>query len=116
MITNSIIAHGDQLGAQMTTLANLLFLAKENNQDLCFYKEFKNFRRRFQIFRIFSLFVHIKNNPVVRASWRIKNNKYEYGNVKNCSKKFDIIFQKKMLCFFCIQTNFFIVIIFQNFF
>ena len=56
MITNSIIAHGDQLGAQMTTLANLLFLAKENNQDLCFYKEFKNFRRRFLILENFNIY------------------------------------------------------------
>lgn len=55
MITNSIIAYGDQLGAQMSTMANLVYLAKENNQDLCFYNEFKNFRRRFLILENFKV-------------------------------------------------------------
>ncbi len=55
MITNSMIAYGDQLGAQMYSLANLVYLAKENKQDLCFYKEFKNFRRRYLILENFDL-------------------------------------------------------------
>lgn len=55
MITNTIIAYGDQLGAQMSTLANLVFLAKENNQKLCFYMEYKNFRRRFLILENFNI-------------------------------------------------------------
>lgn len=47
MITDSIIAYGDQLGAQMSTLANLLYLAESNNQQLVFYDEFSRFRRGF---------------------------------------------------------------------
>lgn len=55
MITNSMIAYGDQLGAQMSTMANLIYLAKENNQDLCFFSEYKNFRRRFLILENFCI-------------------------------------------------------------
>lgn len=55
MITNSKIAHGDFLGAQMSTMANLVYLSKENNQDICFYREYKNFRRRFLILENFNV-------------------------------------------------------------
>lgn len=55
MITNSIIAYGDLLGAQMTTLAELVYIAKENNQDICFYNELKNFRRGYCILKYFDL-------------------------------------------------------------
>ena len=36
MLTNSRIAHGDQLGAQMTTLANLMYLSEVNDQNWSF--------------------------------------------------------------------------------
>ncbi len=55
MITNSIIAYGDQLGAQMSTLAELVYIAKENNQDLCFHNEYKNFRRSYCILKNFDI-------------------------------------------------------------
>lgn len=55
MITNSIIAYGDQLGAQMVTFANLIYIAKENNSDLCFFNEFKQFRRGYCILQSFDL-------------------------------------------------------------
>lgn len=55
MITNSIIAWGDQLGAQMTTFAALYFIAEETGSDLCFYKEFKEFRRGFAILNNFDI-------------------------------------------------------------
>lgn len=55
MITNSVISYGDQLGAQMSTFAELVFLAKENRQDICFFKELKNFRRRYRILENFDL-------------------------------------------------------------
>lgn len=60
MITNSIIAYGDQLGAQMSTLANLVYIAIENNQDICFYKELIKFRRRNLILENFCLSKQIK--------------------------------------------------------
>lgn len=53
MITNSRIAHGDQLGAQMTTVANLLYLSEINNQKLVFYNELRNFRRGYQFLDVF---------------------------------------------------------------
>jgi hypothetical protein len=55
MITNSIIAYGDQLGAQMSTLAQLVYIAKENNQDICFYNEYKDFRRSYCILKCFNM-------------------------------------------------------------
>ena len=53
MITNSKIAHGDQLGAQMITLANLIYLSDINNQEIVFFDELKNFRRGYQFFDVF---------------------------------------------------------------
>lgn len=53
MITNSIIAHGDQLGAQMMTLANLIYLSDINNQKIVFWDELKNFRRGYQFLDVF---------------------------------------------------------------
>ena len=44
MITNTKIAFGDQLGAQMTSLACLYYIAKENNQNIVFFEELKNFK------------------------------------------------------------------------
>lgn len=53
MITNSKIAHGDQLGAQLSTLANLIYLSEINNQKIVFYEELINFRRGFQFLDVF---------------------------------------------------------------
>ena len=55
MITNSIIASGDQLGAQMVTLANLYYLAKENDQELVFCEELKDYRRGLQFYNVFDM-------------------------------------------------------------
>lgn len=55
MITNTMLAHGDQLGAQMNTFANLYFLAKENMQKLVFFEEFSTFRRGYQMYDVFCM-------------------------------------------------------------
>lgn len=55
MITDTMIAYGDQLGAQMSTFANLYYLAKENQQELVFVEELKNFRRGYQMLDAFDL-------------------------------------------------------------
>ena len=55
MITNSIIAYGDRLGAQMSTLANLIYIAEENKQQIVFYDEIKGFRRHLQFFDVFDM-------------------------------------------------------------
>ena len=54
MLTNSRIGHGDQLGAQMMTVANLLYLAEINNQELVFFDELRNFRRGYQFLDVFN--------------------------------------------------------------
>ena len=60
MITNSKIAWGDQLGAQMSAFAELYYIARENNQDICFFKEFKNCRRRYLILENFNITNNVK--------------------------------------------------------
>lgn len=70
MITNSILAYGDQLGAQMTTLAEMLFIAKENNQQIVLFDELKNFRRGFQFIPVFQTEQHI---TLINRSGKLKN-------------------------------------------
>jgi len=53
MITDTMIAWGDQLGAQMTTYACLHYIAKENNQILVLINELKDFRRGYQFIEVF---------------------------------------------------------------
>ncbi len=55
MITDSRIAFGDMLGAQMNTYAGLYYIAKENNQKLVFWEELRHFRRGLLIFDAFEL-------------------------------------------------------------
>lgn len=55
MITDSAIAVGDQLGAQMITYANLYFIARENSQKLVFWEELISFRRGMRFFEAFDL-------------------------------------------------------------
>jgi len=71
MITNSVISYGDQLGAQMSTFAELVFLAKENRQDICFFKELKNFRRRYRILENFDLPAHLQSGEKLRFLRRL---------------------------------------------
>ena len=69
MLTNSRIAHGDQLGAQMTTLANLLYLSEVNGQELVFYNELRNFRRGYQVLDVFEcpgIKLIESRNPLIR--------------------------------------------------
>lgn len=71
MITNSIIAYGDQLGAQMSTLAQLVYIAKENNQDLCFYNEYKNFRRSYCILKSFDMPTQMSGGGQIKFTRRL---------------------------------------------
>lgn len=74
MITNTRIAFGDQLGAQMLTLANLYYIAKENNQRIVFFKELKNFKRGYQILDVFD----IKNIDLISC------NNFFVGQLSKC--------------------------------
>jgi len=55
MVTCSNIGFGNQLGAQMTNLADLYYIARENNQKLVLFDEFKSFRRGYQFLDVFDL-------------------------------------------------------------
>lgn len=55
MITDSKIAMGDQLGAQMCAYANLYCIAKENSQQLVFWEELIPFRRGLQFIQAFDI-------------------------------------------------------------
>ncbi len=66
MITYSTISYGDQLGAQMTSFSELVYIAKENKQDICFFNELKNFRRRYRIIENFDLPEHLKSGERIK--------------------------------------------------
>lgn len=88
MLTNSRIAHGDQLGAQMTTLANLMYLSEVNDQELVFYNELKNFRRGYQFLDVFNCsgikLIESRNSLIRALTKRIK--RIDSSNWKNSMK------------------------------
>lgn len=53
MITNTMLAWGDQLGAQMMTYAKLYYVARENEQELILLSGLKEFRRGYQFLDVF---------------------------------------------------------------
>lgn len=55
MITNSRIAWGNSLGAQLTSLAALFYCGLRNEQDVVFYNELRFFRRGFQFLDVFDI-------------------------------------------------------------
>jgi len=55
MITYSGLAYGDRLGAQMHTLAELVYLAEANGQELVLYEELRDFRRGFAFLPVFEV-------------------------------------------------------------
>ena len=55
MITNSRLNWGDQLGAQLTTLAALTYICEENKQQLVLWKELRNYRRGYQFLDVFDI-------------------------------------------------------------
>lgn len=50
-----MISFGDQLGAQMITLAQLYYIAKENNQEIVFFNELRYFRRGYLFLDVFDI-------------------------------------------------------------
>ena len=89
MITDSMIAQGDQLGAQMSTLAEIIYLAEVNQQEIVFWDELKNFRRGFQFLDVFEcngIKIISGDNKAIRAiASRIK--RINTGNWKGNMKK-----------------------------
>lgn len=106
MITNAMIAWGDLLGAQMTTYANLYYIAKENGQELVFFEELKNFRRGYQILDVFEMenFHLLKNTSLVSKLYNMQFEKKDnwkkqmrrmYGS--RVLNKVDALFAKYVL-------------------
>lgn len=89
MITDSMIAQGDQLGAQMSTLAEIIYLAEVNQQEIVFWDELKNFRRGYQFLDVFEcngIKIISGDNKAIRAiASRIK--RINTGNWKGNMKK-----------------------------
>ena len=89
MITDSMIAQGDQLGAQMSTLAELIYLAEVNQQEVVFWEELKNFRRGYQFLEVFECdgirLISGDNKTIREMASRIKriNTGNWKGNMKN---------------------------------
>ena len=111
MITNSMIAYGDQLGAQMTAFAELYYIAKENKQDICFFKEFRNFRRRFLFLESFKIPVKMIRRlflPIPELYCFQFKKKKKYKSVENYKRiykskfyaKFDHYFYKGCKLFY----------------
>ena len=71
MITNSKIAFGDRLGAQMGVFAELIYLAIENKQDLCFFSEFQKFRWGYCFLDYFDIPRHTQLGKIIflRRLW-----------------------------------------------
>lgn len=55
MITNSKIAAGNQLAAQMSDVASLIYLGKKYAHQVVFYKELRHWRRGLQFFDVFDI-------------------------------------------------------------
>lgn len=97
MITNSRIGWGDQLGAQLSTLANLTYIAKENNQQLVLWKELCNYRRGYQFLDVFE----IKDILIINRSKKIKNiiiSNYcsSYKKINSWQKQMNRIYKSKL--------------------
>lgn len=71
MITNSIISYGDQLGAQMSTLSELIYLANENHTDLVFYNELRSFRRAYLWLKCFNTSKQLSGGGIVKYIRRL---------------------------------------------
>lgn len=65
MITNSNIGYGDLLGAQMTTLANMIYVAEENGTGICFFDELKDFRRGYLFKNVLLLDAMLSNGSYI---------------------------------------------------
>lgn len=69
MITDSSIAFGDQLGAQMGTLAALMHIGIQIDQEIVFWEELKNYRRGLQFLNVFN----IDGIRMINRSGRLEN-------------------------------------------
>lgn len=97
MITNSRIGWGDQLGAQLSTLANLTYIAKENKQQLVLWKELCNYRRGYQFLDVFD----IKDIMCINRTKKIKNmivSNYcsPYKKINSWQKQMNRIYNSKL--------------------
>lgn len=97
MITNSRIGWGDQLGAQLSTLANLTYIAKENNQQIVLWEELRNYRRGYQFLDVFD----INDIEFINRSGKIKNmiiSNYcpSYKKINSWQRQMNRIYRSKL--------------------
>lgn len=97
MITCSTISWGDQLGAQLNTLASLTFIARENNQKLVFWREIRFFRRGLQFYDVFDLkeipFISHYSEGIIEMIDRICSN---YQSIDSWKEKMNRIYRDKL--------------------
>ena len=99
MITNSKIAYGDKLGAQMSSFANLFFLSKENNQQIVFYNELINFRRKILFLDVFKKNDNFKILPYKSSISKKIANSYcrQFDKTKNWESEMNRIYNNLIL-------------------
>jgi len=78
MITDSTIGLGDRLGAQLSKIAQLMYICRENGQKLVFWNELRNFRRGFCFLDAFN----IDNIEYIERAGNIKGKILKFCNNK----------------------------------
>lgn len=97
MITNSRLNWGDQLGAQLTTLAALTYISEENKQQLVLWRELKNYRRGYQFLDVFDIADITIIDRASRIKKKILENYYKkYKTLDSWQKQMKRIYQNKI--------------------
>lgn len=104
MITNSKIAIGDSLGAQLTSLASLIYVSLINNQRIVFWEELRYYRRGMQFLDVFD----IDDIDIICRSNRLFKlifDKYglKYKKIDTWEKKMKRIYKSKIA--FIVDTS-----------
>jgi len=100
MITNSKIAWGDQLGAQLMTLAALFYVAEETNQKVVFWNEMKNVRRGYQFLNVFDIQdVEVVNRCSTLTTKMIDSYCTRYQKLGSWQQKMQRIYKDKVSLF-----------------
>ena len=108
-----MISFGDQLGAQMITLAELYYISKETNQEIVFYSELKNFRRGFQFLDVFDIdCIHLINANALSKYLSIIYDKTFCANRhdnSNWKKRMNRIYHNRL--FMCLDKIYYYIIV-----
>lgn len=98
MITNSTIACGDQLGAQLTTMAALMYIGERNHQPIVFWKELMDYKRGMQFFDVFDIDgVEIISRCSRVSAFFIQKYCQKYKKIGDWRKRMRRIYNKKSI-------------------